>query len=102
MKRVTVAQLWEVPPGGRKVVDAGGKTLVLFNVEGQLHAIANECPHSYAPLSDGELCGTIVTCPLHGWRFDVASGACASVPGVRVDTYPVHVEGEEVQVELDG
>ncbi len=101
MKFVTVARASDLAPGERQLVEISGKQLALYNIDGQFHAIDNDCPHAYGPLVEGELVGPRVTCPLHGWVFDVTSGACPSVPGVRIDTHPVRVEAGEVQVALD-
>ena len=46
----------------------------LFNVDGQFFALDGVCPHQGGPLGQGELCGSIVTCPWHGWQFDVEDG----------------------------
>lgn len=95
-----VAETTDVPPNQGRVVEAGGKTLALFNVGGTFYALDNTCLHRGGPLGEGELEGTIVTCPWHGWRYDVTTGANALNPAVRVSCYPVRVEGQSVLVEL--
>lgn len=74
--------------------------VAVFNVDGELFAIAGECPHQGAPLGMGQLSGTIVTCPGHGLRYDVTTGL---KPGSerRVKTYPLEVRDDGVYVQMD-
>jgi nitrite reductase/ring-hydroxylating ferredoxin subunit len=53
---------------------AGDRVIALFNVGGEFFALDGVCPHQGGPLGEGELCGAIVTCPWHGWQFDVRTG----------------------------
>lgn len=71
---VKVAAAAEIPPGKARAVDAGGKRIALFNVDGTFHAIDDTCTHRGGPLSEGTVEGTEVTCPWHGAVFDVTSG----------------------------
>jgi 3-phenylpropionate/trans-cinnamate dioxygenase ferredoxin subunit len=101
MALVTVARLSELVPGRGVSVLANGRRLALFLVEGRCYAIDDNCTHRTTPLSEGSCFGTEVICPLHGARFDLATGEHRSPPaktGVRA--YAVLVEGDEVQVEV--
>jgi nitrite reductase/ring-hydroxylating ferredoxin subunit len=101
MAQVTVAKASEVKAGEGRIVEAGGHQIALFNVSGKFCAIDNTCCHRGGPLGDGELDGQIVTCPWHGWQYDVTTGQCvAPSPKVSVKSYPVQVEGDEVKVEV--
>jgi nitrite reductase/ring-hydroxylating ferredoxin subunit len=100
MARVCVGQTSDVPAGEGRVVDAGGRNLALFNAAGTYYVIDNGCPHRGGPLGEGDLDGTVVTCPWHGWRWDVTSGANANNPAVRVPCFPVTVEQGQIFVEL--
>ena len=96
-----VATLAQVPPGCMKRVEVGEEAVVLYNVEGELFASPDVCPHKGAPLSSGDLDGRIVMCPLHAWEFDVRSGECFSFPDwTPLRRYDVRVEGEAVYVTL--
>jgi len=95
-----IADKSELKPGEGKVIEIGGKTLALFNVDGTFYALDNTCLHRGGPLGEGELEGKIVTCPWHGWRWDVTSGANTNNPALKVDCFPVKVEGTAVFVEL--
>jgi nitrite reductase (NADH) small subunit len=98
--RRTVCRLADLPPRSGYLVEIEGEAIALFRVGDAVHAIENTCPHRDGPLAFGDLRGATVYCPLHAWGFDVRSGACDEFPGVCVRTYAVHVEGDEVQVEL--
>ena len=98
MTQTKVAQVSEIPPGSGKVVEAGGKTVAVFNCGGTFYAIDNTCKHRGGPLGEGSLSGTTVTCPWHGWEYDVASGACAMDASVTVQRFDVKVDGDDVLV----
>jgi nitrite reductase (NADH) small subunit len=100
MPRVSVGKVGDVPPGEGRVVDAAGKTLAIFNIEGRHYAIDNTCAHRGGPLGEGDLDDTVVTCPWHGWRWDVTSGANANNPAVKVRCFPVTVEQGEIFVDV--
>ena len=61
----------------------------MFKIDGRLFATTNTCPHQGGPLGDGMLSGCQVTCPLHGWVFDVKSGQCQNFETVTIETFPV-------------
>ena len=99
-RRVRVAEVKEVPAGAGRVVDAAGVSLALFNVGGAFYAIDNLCAHRGGPLGEGELEGTVVTCPWHAWHWDVTTGANTNNPAARVLCFPVTVEDGAVFVEV--
>lgn len=96
---VKVATLAELPPGTSRCVLVDGRPIALFNVEGEVYAIDDMCSHAEASLSEGEFSGDEVTCPRHGARFNVKTGAALSLPAwAPVETFPVKVEGGEIYV----
>lgn len=96
---IKVAETKDIPPGTAVAVDLEGRAVALFNVDGRLYAIDDTCTHRGGPLSEGELDGTVVTCPLHGARFDVTTGEVLGPPAAkRVARYDVRVEGEDVNI----
>lgn len=96
-----VATAADVPPGQAKLVEAGGKKLALFNVGGAYFAIDDTCPHRGGPLSQGLVEGETVTCPFHGAKFDIKTGAVLSPPApTGVASYRVRVSGLDVEVEV--
>jgi nitrite reductase/ring-hydroxylating ferredoxin subunit len=101
-KTVKVAQTTDLSPGTGKVVQADGRDLALFNVDGAYFAIDNTCTHRGGPLGEGKLTGDTVECPWHGAQFNVKTGAVTRPPaptGVR--SFPVKVQGNDVLVEVD-
>ena len=100
MALVKVAQVADLKPGECKTVNANGRDLALFNVDGKFHAIDNTCLHRGGPLGEGVLEGSVVTCPWHGWKFDVTSGACKMNPAKQVDSFKIEVQGGDVMVEI--
>ena len=95
---VKMATLQELPPGGAKEVEFEGRVYALFNVDGQISAIDGICPHQGGPLADGALEGTTVTCPWHGWQFDVRTGKTPLGPKIKQAVYEVKIEGQDVMV----
>ena len=86
--------------GDRAVVEAGDREIVVLRVDDQLHAFDNACPHQGNPLVDGEVLGDILECAYHGWRFDLATGACL-VGDEAARRYPVEIVGDELRIRLD-
>ncbi len=99
-KLTRVAAVADLTPGQGKVVTAEGTEIALFNVAGVFHAIGNTCCHRGGPLGEGSLEGKTVTCPWHGWDYDVTTGATTMNPALKVPVYRTEVRGSEVFVEL--
>jgi nitrite reductase (NADH) small subunit len=97
---VRMATLEELPVGGAKEVEFEGRVYALFNVDGQISVIDGICPHQGGPLADGALEGTTVTCPWHGWQFDVRSGKTPLGPKIKQAVYEVKIDGEDVLVAM--
>jgi nitrite reductase/ring-hydroxylating ferredoxin subunit len=95
---VKLATLDEIPVGSALEVEHEGRVYALFNIDGMISAIDGICPHQGGPLADGELCGTTVTCPWHGWQFDVCTGKTPLGPKIKQAVYEVKVEGQDVLV----
>ena len=71
---ILIADAAECPPGASIERLAGGRMVAIANVEGTFHAIDGLCPHQGGPLGTGKLCGALLTCPWHGWQFDMPTG----------------------------
>jgi 3-phenylpropionate/trans-cinnamate dioxygenase ferredoxin subunit len=98
---VKVAKANEIGPGQARLVDVKGKQIALFNVDGEYFAIDDMCSHEEASLAEGEICGHEVTCPLHGAKFDIRSGAVLGPPAYDdVASYPVRVSGGDVEIDV--
>jgi 3-phenylpropionate/trans-cinnamate dioxygenase ferredoxin subunit len=100
--RCLVASLDEFAPGSLRRVEPEGTPICLVRLaDGEVFAIGDECSHEDIELSDGDLDGDEVMCPAHGSCFDVRTGKPGSLPATApVPTYPVHVDGGEVFVEI--
>lgn len=98
---VKVASTADLLPGTCISAEADGLPIALFNVNGEIHATDNACAHQGGPLGEGFLEDKVVTCPWHGWQFDVTTGACAASPDITVPKYNVKVEGDDILVEID-
>lgn len=118
MSRHVVARLRDFPPGSRRIVDASGRSIGVFNIRGELLALRSSCPHQGAPLCLGIVLGRtdaskpfevtyledqdVIKCPWHGWEFDIRTGRSVFNPHrVRVRSYEVTVEptGEDPSIE---
>jgi nitrite reductase/ring-hydroxylating ferredoxin subunit len=97
---VTVATTEDIPEGTAKTVEVNGVWIALFNVAGSFFAVDNTCPHAGGPIGEGQLSGETVTCPWHGWSFNVRTGEREGNPNITVACCPVRVEGNKVQIAL--
>ena len=96
---MTVAKLSELPPGEMKAIKCGKRLLGLANVDGEVFAFDDTCTHELASLTEGELFGESVECPLHGAAFNIRTGAVESFPAIiPLPVYEVRVVGDEIQV----
>jgi nitrite reductase/ring-hydroxylating ferredoxin subunit len=109
MTRHVICKESELPPGGKRIIDAGGKSIGVFNIGGEYYALRNMCPHQFAPLCEGKVTGycepsppgefrwtrqgEIIRCPWHGWEFDIKTGRSIFNPHkVRTKSYETAVE----------
>ncbi len=109
-----VADVADLPPGERRIIEIGGKSVGVFNVHGEFVAYLNLCPHEFAPVCEGKVRGTtlptddptelrwgreqeILACPWHGWEFDLRTGECL-VDRCRLLRYEVRVIDGKVYV----
>jgi nitrite reductase/ring-hydroxylating ferredoxin subunit len=98
---VTVEGAGEVGEGELAGFNVGGERIAVANVSGTLHAFDDTCTHLQCSLAEGELEGTVVTCPCHGSQFDVTSGEVLRGPAQEpVRSYAARLENEALQVEL--
>jgi len=94
------AKVSEIPPGSIKELQVAGKPVALANIGGTFYAINNTCLHRGGPLGQGQLEGSVVTCPWHGWQFDVTTGKAVMDPTAGVGCFRTEVQGDEVFLEL--
>ena len=99
MAFVRTVKVAEVPAGTIRELQVEGKAVALANVGGKIFAINNTCLHRGGPLGQGVMDGNVVTCPWHGWQYDVTTGKISQNPTVGVDCYKVEVRGEDIFVD---
>ncbi len=98
---VAVAALDDLPSGERIFIEIDELYMVVFNIAGDIYAIADLCSHDDGPLGDGELDGFEIACPRHGARFDVRSGQALTLPALEaIPAYPVRVQAGTIEVGL--
>lgn len=99
---VKVANVNDLKPGEGKVISENGKELALFNANGKFFCIENECPHRGGPLGEGFLDDEIVTCPLHGAKYDIKTGKLLTQfpPSHDVKAFKVEIKNGEVFVDI--
>ena len=95
---IKVATVSQIAPGTGMVANVNDKEVAVFNVDGTFYAIDNICKHRGGPLGEGELEGDTVTCPWHAWQYNIKNGNCLTKEGIKMDTYEVQVEGDEVKI----
>ncbi|MBW3622491.1 MAG: Rieske (2Fe-2S) protein [Armatimonadetes bacterium] len=115
-RRHCVATVDEIPPGERKIAEVEGRSIGVFNVKGEYVAVLNLGPHELAPVCRGRVGGTtlpsppgefrwgregeILSCPWHGWEFDLLTGKALADRRRHLRLFPVTVEEEKVYVTL--
>jgi len=115
-KRWPVARAGDIAPGECRIVEVKRHSIGIFNVNGEFVAVLNICPHELAPVCRGRVSGTtlpsppgeyrwgrdgeILSCPWHGWEFDLLTGKALADPRVRVRRYPTEIREDTIFVVL--
>lgn len=97
---IQVAKVSDITPGSGKEVMAGPNIVALFHVGDRFFALDGICPHAGGPLGEGALTGEVVTCPWHGWQFNVTTGHHCLNPRIQHRTFPVEVRGDEIFIDI--
>lgn len=98
---VKVASMGDLHENESKVVTVNGTEVALIKIGANVCAVRNVCPHKGGPLGEGEIQGSILTCPWHGWEFDLADGGkCTMNEMIEAKMYPVKQEGDAVLIEI--
>ncbi|ABU58779.1 MULTISPECIES: non-heme iron oxygenase ferredoxin subunit [Roseiflexus] len=99
---VCVAAAGDIPPGSMIYVEIDGLPIALANVDGVIYAFSDSCRHEGGPLSSGVLIGETVTCPWHGWTYNVRTGKAIVPPiGIRIPTYETRIDDDSIFVIVD-
>ena len=99
---VPIAQLDDLPPGSCKSFETHDLGIALINLDGQIYALDNTCPHAGGPLGEGSIEGEHVVCPWHGWKFHIPTGVCQKnpTPSLNVPCYEVRIVENSIQISL--
>lgn len=95
---IKVGELSELSAETPLRASLGSEKILVFLVDGAPVATAARCPHAHGPLHQGEVCGTVLTCPWHGWSFDLVTGECEEDPELFLKRYAVQVQGDDILV----
>jgi nitrite reductase (NADH) small subunit len=101
VKPLEVCSIQDVPPDSGREFLVGGRAIALWNLAGRFYATDARCPHADGPLSSGSLSGTEITCPMHGWRFEIVSGEGLDPAEGCLRTYPIFRRGDRLWVLVD-
>ena len=97
---VTVAGVEDISPGTIHSVKAGDEEIALAHCDGGFYAVQGHCLHLRGPLGEGHLEGCVLTCPWHGWQYDVRTGQNEFDLAIQLKTYDVQVEDGELRVRV--
>jgi nitrite reductase (NADH) small subunit len=100
MPLLKVGTVQSLPPGTVTEVENGDITYAVCNVDGKLHCVDGICPHAGGPLGQGNLNGSLLVCPWHGWEFDCTTGVNDLDEDLCLETFPVRVQGDEILIDV--
>ena len=100
MAKHIVGKTSDIDEGTGKTFTIEGQTIAVFNKSGEIFAIEDTCKHKGGSLGEGELDGDTITCPLHGWQYNITNGECLMNPQIKMKNFSVKVENGEISVEV--
>lgn len=95
-----VAKVKDLKEGDGVMCPIQGRPVGLWKYQDRFYALEDRCPHRGALLSEGDCKNGIVTCPWHAWQFDLKDGHFLENPEIKLKSYPVKVEGEDVFIQI--
>jgi 3-phenylpropionate/trans-cinnamate dioxygenase ferredoxin subunit len=99
LEYIQVANVDELPEGGRLFIDIDGEPIVIFKINGQYYSIADVCSHDDGPVGEGILEGFEIICPRHGAHFDVRTGKVLALPAfVDIPAYPIRINADQIEI----
>ena len=99
---IPIAKIEDLPPGTCKTIETKDWGIALFNLDGRIFALDNNCPHAGGPLGEGTIEGEHIACPWHGWKFHIPTGVCQKnpTPSWNVVCYDVREVDGTIQIAL--
>ena len=97
---IRIAALSDVRPARPLVIEVNGHEIAVFRIGDDFHAVSNVCPHQHSPvIAEGPLEGHVITCPMHGWSYDVRTGRSVNASGF-LRTFELRVVGDTLQIRV--
>jgi toluene monooxygenase system ferredoxin subunit len=96
-----IAKIEDLWSGEMMGLEVNGEDILLINVDNQIYAYADACPHQKSRLSEGTLKGKVLRCARHHWEFDVCSGSGVNPRNSCLKVFPIRVDGEDILVDTD-
>jgi nitrite reductase/ring-hydroxylating ferredoxin subunit len=100
IQKIRVAEAASIPDGERKVIDANGISIGLFHHRGGWYALRNHCLHAGGPVCTGDLEGDTLTCPWHGYQYNLPTGELLVDPSVHLEQYPISIVDGEIYLSI--
>jgi nitrite reductase/ring-hydroxylating ferredoxin subunit len=97
---IVAAKVSEVPNFGKRLVEINGQQVLLINIKGTIHAVENECPHQGSPMQAGIVKDDHISCPRHGYRFQLDTGVCKAMQEFVLKVFPVTIQGDDILVDI--
>jgi nitrite reductase (NADH) small subunit len=97
---VAVGRVDDFTPGRGRMVDVSGRHVALFRLGDDFYAIDNMCLHHGGPLCEGDIDNGVVTCPWHGWSYEIRTGTLVQDPRVGVSKHDVRIDGDQIAVRV--
>jgi nitrite reductase/ring-hydroxylating ferredoxin subunit len=98
---IPAAKISDIPNFGKKVVTVSGQDVLFINIKGSIFAVENECPHQGSPLLAAIVKDGYISCPRHGYRFNLTDGTCGEHPEFILRTYQVELRGDDILINLE-
>ena len=97
---VAVGKVADFVPGSGTMVVVSGRDVAVFRIGDEFHALDNTCLHRGGPLCEGDIDNGVVTCPWHGWSYEIKTGTMVQDPRVGVSRHDVRLRGDQIEVKL--
>lgn len=99
---IDVGTIQSCPVGQRLVVNTAAGKVAVFHLQSGLYAIEDRCSHDGGELASGKCEGNEIICPRHGARFCLLNGEALTAPAYEsIETYPVRIQGDLIQIDID-
>jgi nitrite reductase/ring-hydroxylating ferredoxin subunit len=98
---VRVASEQDLLEQGRMAISVDGTAILLVQLDGQVYAIGNRCPHLECTMTRGKLSGYVILCPCHDWAFDIRSGELVIAKEITIPVYQVKTDTQQIYIKIN-